>query len=184
LPLPVPMTSPALSLMSRPGDDTVRARRVAILVAPGIDSASARMAYQGLVAAGAVPRFVGQHLGQVEAVGGAPLNVEISIEAGPAVLYDAVVIPDGKAGVDRLCTNGQAVEFVKEQYRHCKPILVFGDGANLLKKADISTTLPAGQPDSAILGTDGTAPAKALESFVKALALHRKFDREMDPPAV
>ncbi len=182
-PVPDPVASPALSLLSRPGDGTVAARRIAILVAPGVDGASARGVYAGLVAAGAVPRFVGEHLGQVETVGGAPINVEISIEAGPSVLYDAVVIPDGKAAVEMLCKNADAVDFVKQQYRHCKPLLVLGAGSKLLTRAEIMPTLPDGSPDTAIAGLDAQ-PVPALTAFIKALAGQRMYAREMDPPKV
>ncbi|MBC7502149.1 MAG: catalase [Herminiimonas sp.] len=183
-PMPVFEASPALSMMSRPGDGSVRARRVAILVADGVDSMTARLAYSALLAAGAVPRFVGEHLGQVATASGAPINIEISIEAGPSVLYDAVVVPDGEAAAMVLCKNGQAVDFIKDQYRHCKPMLVLGGAAALLKKADIPTSLPNGDPDPALLGTGGETPDAALAGFIAALGGHRELGREMNPPAV
>ena len=182
-PVPEMAASLPLSLLSRPGDGTVTTRRVAILVAPGVDGASARGVYAGLVAAGAVPRFVGEHLGQVDAVGGAPINVEISIEAGPSVLYDAVVIPDGQAAVEKLCKNADAVDFIKQQYRHCKPMLVLGAGSMMLTRAEIETTLPDGTADTAIAGIDAQ-PVPALAAFIKALAGPRMYAREMDPPQV
>ena len=182
-PVPEMAASLPLSLLSRPGDGTVTTRRVAILVAPGVDGASARGAYAGLVAAGAVPRFVGEHLGQVDAVGGAPINVEISIEAGPSVLYDAVVIPDGQGAVEKLCKNADAVDFIKQQYRHCKPMLVLGAGSMMLKRAEIETTLPDGTTDTAIAGINAQ-PVPALAAFIKALAGPRMYAREMDPPQV
>ena len=184
LPVPEFAASPALSLTGHPGDGTIRTRRIAILVAPEIDSTSIRAVYTGLLAAGAVPRFVGEHLGQISTAGGAPINVEISIEAGPSVLYDAVVVPDGKTAVDALCANGQAVEFVKDQFRHCKPILVLGAGAALLEKAQIPVALPNGDPDPGIAGLDGAVANTALQAFISALAAHRVFARETDPPKV
>ena len=181
LPTPKFEPSPALSMLSRPGDGSVRTRRVAILVASEVDSNSARNAYAALLAAGAVPRFVGQQLGQIPTQGGAAINVEISLEAGPSVLYDAVVVPDGQAGVDRLCRNPQAVDFVKEQYRHCKPMLVLGAAADLLAQAQISATLPDGTLDPAIAGLDNSASEVALAAFLKALGGHRELRRELQP---
>ena len=163
------VASPSLSLMSRPGDGKIASRRIAILVAPGVQGTAIRTIYAGLVAAGAVPRFVGEHLGQMEAVGGAPVNVEISIEAGPSVLYDAVVIPDGAAAIKTLCNDGLALDFVKEQFRHCKPMLVMGAGVELLAKANIA-------PDAGVVNS--------LDAFIKALSAHRVYAREMDPPPV
>lgn len=57
--------SPSLSLMARPGDGRVKARRVAILVADGAEGARLETLAGELLAAGAVPRFVGARLGAV-----------------------------------------------------------------------------------------------------------------------
>jgi catalase len=170
--------SPALSLLSRPGETGVRTRRVAILVAPGVDGAQVGQLYAGLLKDGAVPRLVGNMLGKVKAADGSALDVEISLEAGPSVMYDGVIVPDGAAAADALARNAHAIDFLREQYRHCKPILALGGGANLLAKAMIPTALPDGSPDPALL-VDGS-----LGDFETALAGHRAFARETDPPMV
>ena len=46
----------------------------------------------------------------------------------PSVLFDAAVVPDGAGAADRLSALGHAREFLKDQYRHCKPILMLGAG--------------------------------------------------------
>jgi catalase len=174
--------SPALSLFARPGDGSVRARRVAILVADGVDGDAARSLADRLVAAGAVPRFVGARLGEVKSTTGDPVKVDVTTEATPSVLYDAVVLSDGNAA-PRLAADGRTLEFLKDQYRHCKPILAPGSASAVLAKAGIPPTLPSGQPDSGLLlGPPGdTASA---EAFINALAKHRDFAREADPPLV
>jgi catalase len=177
-PVPEYEPSPALSLMARPGQTGVRTRRVAILVAPGVDADQVRQIYGQLLDAGAVPRVVGSMLGKVKAGKGDPLDVEISLEAGPSVIYDGMIVPDGDAAADLLARNAHAIDFVREQYRHCKPILALGGGARLLAKAMVPTALPDGSPDPALL-VDGT-----LDQFAAALAGHRAFARETDPPMV
>src|SRR6476620_7429164 len=87
-------TSEALSLMARPGDGSIAARRVALLVADGADAASLATIAAALVAAGAVPRLVGATLGEVALAGGAR-QADTTVAAMPSVLWDAVVIPDG-----------------------------------------------------------------------------------------
>ena len=67
-------TSPALSLFARPGDGSIRARRVAILVADGVDGKAASALAAHLTAAGAVPRFIGPQLGSVKSATGGPLE--------------------------------------------------------------------------------------------------------------
>jgi catalase len=176
--------SPALSLLSRPGVTGVRTRRVAVLVAPGVDGAMVRTLYAGLLTDGAVPRLVGQLLGKIEAGADCVLDVEITLDTGPSVLYDGVVLPDGEAAIAALAQDARALEFVREQYRHGKPILALGSGAHLLRVAGVPLTLPDGSADPGLILSDGKDPRAALAAFEAALAGHRIYARETDPPRV
>ena len=174
--------SPALSLSARPGDGSIRARRVAILVADGVKGQDLLLLAQRLAAAGAVPRFLGSRLGRVTADGGKAIEVDATLENMPSVLFDAMVLPDGAAAVATLGADGRALEFLKDQYRHCKPILVLGAASALIEKAGVPKTLPTGQPDPGlILAVPGD---RAFTAFTTALASHRVFARETDPPRV
>lgn len=173
-------SSGALSLFARPGDGGIAARRIAILVADGVDGDGATMLADQLLAAGAVPRFIGSRLGAVMTTSGAALEVDATLENAPSVLFDAVVVPDGAEAVRRLAADGHTLEFLKDQYRHCKTILAMGAGATLLEQAIVPLTLPSGAADPGVLtGSDATG-----EAFMQALARHRHFERETDPPAV
>jgi catalase len=174
--------SPALSLFARPGDGDIATRRVAVLVADGVDGEPLRRLHTELAKRGAVPRFVGGSLGTVESQSGEPIDVEISIDAGPAVVYDAVVLPDGKGAVDRLAQLGQAMEFVKDMYRHCKPILALGASGALLDSAGIWEKLPDGSNDAGVMHFDGSRGV--LDALVDAIAKHRHYERETRPPRV
>jgi catalase len=185
VPKPEVAKSPALSLFARPGDGSIRTRRIAILVADGVDGAAAQTLHAGLVAEGAVPRYVGARLGTVQSEDGIELNVEVTLETMPAVLFDAVAVLGGKAAVTQLGNIGHALEFIKEQYRHAKPILAVGAAAALIENAGVPAVLPSGEADPGILivGPDGSV-ADALPKFVKAIARHRHHERETDPPAL
>jgi len=173
--------SPALSLMARPGDGSIRARRVAILVADGVDGPALKAIAADLFAAGAGPRFVGSTLGAVHSTDG-ELEVDTTVEATPSVLFDSVIVPDSQDAVQRLAADGRIVEFVKDQYRHCKPIMAAGAAAGLLTLAGIPDALPSGEPDPGLVL--GAASASSLLAFKAALAKHRHFERETDPPLV
>jgi catalase len=177
-------TSKALSLLARPGEEGIRTRRVAILVADGTDGAAAMAIHQALAAAGAVPRFIGVKLGQVTSVSGEPLDVEISLETAPAVVWDAMIVPDGQDAVDELSARGHALEFLKDQYRHCKPILLMGAARALLQAAGIPAKLSSGETDVGLLQFDGKKSDAAMPAFIAALTKHRNFARETDPPRV
>jgi catalase len=174
--------SPALSMFARPGDGGIQARRIAILVADGCDGPPLLEVSDRLTAEGAVPRFLASRLGTVTTASGDAIEVDASIEATPSVLYDAVVLPGGDA-VGVLRDDGRAVEFIRDQYRHCKSILAFDEGSELLAACGISPSLSGGEPDpGVVLATAGER--SAIDVFVAAVALHRHFARETDPPLV
>ena len=175
--------SSALSLFARPGDGSIRTRRVAILVADGCDGAGLVALADRLTREGAVPRFVSTTLGSVEPTSGDVIEVDVSLEAAPSVLYDAVVLPSGADAVGRLREDGRTLEFIKDQYRHCKPVLALGEGEQLLEACGIAPSLPDGQPDRGVI-VEGAASKNLADTFIAAIAKHRHFARETDPPRV
>ncbi|MDP3821993.1 MAG: catalase [Burkholderiales bacterium] len=176
--------SPALSLTALPGDGGIRTRRIAILVAPGVVGASIDTVKAALLKAGAVPVVIAARLGAVKTADGQALEATASFENAPAVLFDAVVLPDGADGVNALAAAGQAQEFVANQYRHGKTLLALGAARGWLDKAGISATLPSGAKDGGIVLSDGKNPAAAASAFIKAVGQHRHPERETDPPKV
>lgn len=184
LPEPEFDPSPALSILSRPGVVGITTRRIAILIADGVDGDAARAIYTDLLSEGAVPRFVSARLGQVQPIAGEPLNVDISLEAGPSCLYDAVIIVPGYPSEKPFAAGGQAIEFVRDQYRHCKPILALGTAESLLDSAAIPRQLPNGDADPGLIIAPESEAADALVLFKKALGTHRDLGRESDPPLI
>jgi catalase len=171
----------ALSLCARPGEGGIRTRRIAVLVADGVDGEPVSAIYGALSEAGAVPRFVGTRLGQVESSNGTPIDVEVSMEAASGVLFDALLLADGEGAAQRLASDGHTLEFIKDQYRHCKPILALGAAAALLEAAGV----PAGSSsDPGLLIMPAENPNAAAAAFIEAIARHRHFERETDPPRV
>ncbi len=176
--------SPPLSLLFRAGELGIRTRRVALLLADGVDGAAALQVHQALSEQGAVPRFVSVVMGQVDSKNAESIEVEVSLEAAPSVLWDACVILDGQGASSTLAKSGQAVEFLKDQYRHCKTILVLGTGAAVLQAAGIPARLPDGSSDPGVLIHAAGSHASAMPAFVEALTRHRHFERESDPPVI
>ena len=177
-------TSAALSLLARPGDGSIRTRRIGILVAEGTDVAAAKALHARLVTEGAVPRYIGAKLGGVAGEDGDSIEVEATFETMPSVLVDAVAVPGGDAAATALANVGQAAEFIVNAYRHCKPILALGAGCTLVEGAGVPRTLSSGQPDPGLLLMDEDSAENALPGFIEAIVRHRHFAREMDPPPV
>jgi len=179
-PKPEVTKSKALSLFARPGSLGIRTRKIAIVIADGVIGESAVALHSLLTAQGAVPRFVGITLGPIHGDSETELECEISLEAAPSALWDASIFPSGDAATQTLLNSGHALEFLKDQYRHCKPILLLGSSRALLDKAGIPTDEP--DPGFLIYGAEQTD--EAASAFVSALERHRHFQRETDPPIV
>ena len=131
-----------------------------------------------------MPRLVAPHLGQLVAADGSALDVEITIQGGPPVLYDAVVVADGDASVKMLMGDADALDFVRQQFRHCKPMLAVGAGADLLRKAGVPEKLEDGSADPSLWCVPAGGVLAALAEFKAALAAHRNFQREVEAVAL
>jgi catalase len=214
--VPVPDTevqvSPGLSLQARPGDGSVATRRIALLVAHGMDTGFAMRLYEQLSAEGAAPRYVGRRLGRVAATQGEAIPVEVTFEAAPSVLWDAVVLPSGQAAADELALDDHVIEFVMQQWRHNKAMLVPHSAELILQVAGIDVGASEGEaaddapaesgatertsediaaafePAPGLLLVPDDALAEAAEPFMARLAMHRSFERfngnAMEPPAL
>ncbi|MGI4812392.1 MAG: catalase [Janthinobacterium lividum] len=176
--------SPALSLMARPGNGGIRTRKVALLAANGVDGKSLMALQAALVDAGAVPLIVGPRLGSIKTAEGGTVEAAASMENSPAVLFDAVVLPDGEAGVMALAQDGHTLEFLKDQYRHCKTILVLGASKSFTDQLGISATLPSGEEDTGLLFAKGSDAKAASQAFIAAIAMHKHTVRDSDPPLI
>jgi catalase len=179
-PAPEIERSPALSLMARPGDGGIRTRKVAIMIAPGTHGASAWAIANALQAQGAVVRFVGPRIGPISTSDGNDIDADASLENQPAVLFDGVVVPDGDEAANMLAANGLAREFIQDQYRHCKTILALGEAAKLLSQSGIDLDA---EPKPGLIVSAGDAK-DPTQQFIQALAKHRHFERETQPPKV
>ena len=173
--------SPALSLTALPGNCGIRTRQVAILVATGVHRSSIAAIHAALVAEGAVAHFVGTRVGKFVADDGGEIEANKSMENSPSVLFDALVLPDGAQAIETLARNGHTMEYVKDQFRHCKTILALGSGRSLLEKAGI---MAGGEDDPGILLVDINEAEKAASKFIAAIAVHRHPSRDSDPPKI
>ena len=176
--------SPALSLLARPGDGSIRGRKVAMLIAPGVAAQAVAQLHAALLAEGAVPRLVASHVGVVATDEDGTLDADASLENEPGFLFDALVLPDGEAVVAALAKDAHTMDFIRDQYRHGKTILALGASKTLLTKAGVPDKLPNGNDDPGLLFESSGDTAKAGAAFIKAMARHRHPERETDPPMV
>ena len=171
--------SAPLSMFARPGVTGPASRKVAIFVGDGVDGNLVAKAGDALSKVGAVGRLVGPRVGLFTAKDGSQIEADASFENEPSVLFDGVIIPDGEGTAKAWTRDGRAAEFVKDQFRHLKTILAIGDSVTFVEGAGILRD--EADPGLLLLGEP---KADALSLFIKALARHRHFERETDPPRV
>ncbi|MEO6985026.1 MAG: catalase [Paralcaligenes sp.] len=168
-----------LSLLARPGAGGIRTRKIAIMLADGVDGNTVNQVAKALIAEGAVVRLVGQHVGLTLTGSGTQLDADASFQNSPSSLFDAVIIPDGDTSVNELCSDGLALEYVRDSYRHGKPLMIVGAGMRLIECAGI----PIDSEDKGMI--IAKSPEKnVIATFIQALEQHRFPERETDPPAV
>ena len=173
--------SPALSLMALPGKCGIRTRQIALLVADGVHHASIAAIQVACIAEGATLHLVGSRVGKFVAEDGVVIEANKSMENSPSVLFDALVLPDGAAAVNTLASDGHTMEFVRDQIRHCKPVLALGASRQLLEMAG---SPPSEAVTNGIFWAESNDMVSPLETFVMAVATHRDFSRESDPPKI
>jgi len=174
--------SPALS-MEQPPKDSIKSRKVAILVADGVDEADVTAVKTALIAQGAVCEVIAKSLGSVTGVNGGTVPVDKSAITTDSIMYDAVFVPGGATSATALKAMAKALYFIAEAYGHYKPIAASGDGVAVLKQAIIPAIKLSGSgtgvvSDLGVVSSTGAAASNDFaKQFIAAIAQHRFWDR-------
>lgn len=158
--------APSLSMSKKLPTD-IQARRIAILTADGVEDEAFTKVKKELCDLGAMVAIIAPKHGFVTTKSGDQYPVDESLLTAASVVFDAVYVPGGDS-VKILCENADAVHFVAEAFKHCKPIAVNKNGKNLLEEA---------LPKSA-LKSEGLSTTGNLNDFVADIKQHRFWKRE------
>jgi len=169
--------SPALSLLARPGDGSIVSRKVAILIADGIDAAAVRSAQQILTDHGATVRLVAARLGSIATVGGEMLEVDATMENTPSAAFDGMILPAQESVVAALLDDVHGRDYVMDQYRHCKTVLVPAAAVRMLPDPGRMGSDGRMSTDDGLITADGAVTETDVLNFVTALSAHRHFMR-------
>ncbi|EPC02554.1 hydroperoxidase II [Litchfieldella anticariensis FP35 = DSM 16096] len=160
--------SPALSLMARLPKN-IRSRKVAILMADGVDADAVETARNKLEAEGAEGVLIAPSMAPVKAANGQSITPDAMLNGQPSVTLDAVIVPGGELSVRSLAHFGQGLYYVQEAYRHLKVIAAVGEGKSLLSAANVPI-----QEDGIVLGN---SIDDIFTTFSEALGKHRVWSR-------
>jgi catalase len=175
--------SPALS-MSNTVKDTIKTRKVAVLVADGFDGLTLAAIRKELTNEGAVVKIVAPRLGTLVGSNGAAVTIDFSLLTCSSVLFDAVYVPGGEQSVSALTREPAAIHFLNEAYKHCKAIAATSEGADLLTAAFLNPALLPKKGIKTVVVEEGVIVSRSSQAgkvaaeFIKAIAMHRAWSRE------
>ncbi|HUR30923.1 MAG TPA: catalase [Saprospiraceae bacterium] len=168
--------SPALS-MANTVKNTISTRQIAILAADGVDAVSVMNMKAALEAAGGQVKIVAPHLGFIRSTKD-KLKVDQSFLTAASVVFDAVYVPAGDDSFLVLQTEPDAIHFIEEAYKHCKPIAADGEGVDLVFLTAIGGKIDV-TPQSHKSNTEnGVLLNRPPKDFVRAISQHRFWERE------
>ncbi len=172
--VPTPQSSPALSLMNHaPGN--IKSRKIAILVANGVDGAAIDTFKAKLTEQGALAKIIGPSPAPVKTTDGKMLPVDAAMDGMPSVMFDAVFVPGGADAAAAMAKSGEAKHYLLEAYKHLKPIVVLGAARPLLASLNLTA-------DSGLL--EGDDVDAVFGNFAQALGQHRVWAREPAAEAI
>jgi len=160
------------------GKTGIKTRHVAILATDGADVAAITTLMKALMDEGAQTAIVATHLGTLKGKGGEELLINWTFQNTSSVLFDAVYVAGGEASVTRLKLDADAVRFVNEAFRHCKPIAASAAGIELLKAAAYPGATDIMSADGVVTSPD-IQVASLASKFIDAIAQHRFWSREL-----
>lgn len=169
-----PAQSPALSQMNHPGSVGIKGRKIALLVADGVEGAGVDRLMKAFEAQSARILVLGPTSAPVRTAEGKALAVDAAMEGMPSVMVDGLWVPAGKAALEALGQSGVAKHYLLEAYKHLKPMGLASEGKALLG------TLGLKEDAGLLLGDD----QQAVDAFVKALEQHRVWAREAVAEAI
>lgn len=159
---------PSLSLYAVPGG-SIKGRVVAILLNDKTRASDVLGIMQALKTQGVHAKLLYSRMGEVTADDGSVLPVAATFAGAPSLTVDAVIVPCGD--IDSLLTNGDAVYYLLEAYKHLKPIALAGDARQF--KAQLKV---ADQGEDGIVEGDNVDDAFMTKLF-DLLAAHRVWSR-------
>ena len=180
-------TSAALSMA-----DTIKGiktRKAAILAADGCDEAEVALLKKALAAEGAQAKIVAPHLGTLKGAKGGDVAIDFSLLTTAAVLFDALYLPANPAHPGALLKEPEALQFIRDTFKHCKALGANAANLDLLRAADpaldaLLGTDPA--PFAKVFAKAGVVVGAALKGlpaeFIKAMGEGRHWIREADKP--
>ncbi len=168
----------------------IKTRKVALLMVDGFDDEEVALVEKMLMEAGAQTMIVAPHLGTLKSAKGVELTIDFSLLTAASVLFDALYIP-GSTNPVALMGEPDALEFIRDAFKHCKTI-----GANVASEGVLRA---ADKALDRLVGVESKTPEKIFSQkgvvvgttkelkvfvpeFIKEMGEGRHWIREADKP--
>ncbi len=117
--------SPALRLYER-YKPTLKGRSVGVLLGRGYSKEMCVSIASAIESEGASVALIADRVGGVADSAGEKKPADMALPAAPSVLFDAVAVISGPEGDADLANNPDAESYLRDAYRHLKPIILVG----------------------------------------------------------
>lgn len=160
---------------------TIKGRKIGVLVEDGFDGDTLATIKKALEAEGAMCEVISKMHGMRKAGKGNDVKTDKTHLTTGSIMYDALLVPGGRESVDKLKEMGKALHFVREAYKHCKPIAAIGEGVELVEACQLPEQLVFDKVsmDKGVVSSKASGDAKAVATaFINAIKQHRFWERE------
>lgn len=139
--------APSLRTIANPNYPAgVKGRKVAVLVEDGFDGSVVADLKKALEKEGAMCEVVSKNHGMRTAEKGSDIKTDKNHITTASLMYDAVFIPGGRKSTDQMKMMGDALLFIKEAYKHGKPIAALGEGTELIEACQLQDAALSDSP--------------------------------------
>ena len=157
--------------------ESIATRKIAVLAAHGFENKSLQACKKILLAQNAVVEMIAPELGDIIASDGSAMQADRSFLTTASVLYDAVYVAGGINCAATLQDCPDAIHFLNEAYKHCKPIAFEVSALQVLESTYFSKKIPQDETMESAL-REGVVINGDVKIFVEIIKKHRFWERE------
>ncbi|MEW4563177.1 catalase [Bremerella sp. JC770] len=160
-------SAPLSQIASAP--QTLQGKKVGLLTTTGIESKLYNAVKKAVEDSGAKLEVVAPTIGTMETSGGKSIEPDHFLAGAPSVLFDVVIVAPAADHFDKLQSDPNAVNWIRDAFAHCKYIGYTETAAALLGQANVDY-----ESDEGVL----LLTHESVDALTTAAANYRFWDRQ------
>ncbi|MEI6950605.1 catalase [Paraflavisolibacter sp. H34] len=175
--------SPSLSMENAENKSktSIKGRKIAVLAEDGFEGQVLKEIVAALTKEGAVCEVISKMQGTRKAASGPDLQTDKSYLTTGSVLYDAVLVAGGQKSAERMQQMGDTLHFIREAYKHGKPIAATGEGVEVIGACglpELQLFDQLSEDKGVVTGRNDPDAETVAARFITAIGQHRFWERE------